>query len=210
MKKELRVWLGAILLCLGTATFAHANLIVNGGFEDNYTQLWDVKQSITGWTSISGPGLELHRGPGGEWSHGGAQHVELDSHDYTNTGISTNSAMQQNVATTSGQQYKLDFYYSPRPNVNSLSNTIEVLWNGTLLGSMTADGGVNTSWSLKSYTVTGTGGSDALVFQAAGTDDTLGGYIDDVSLNAVPVPPAFWLLGSGLIAGLVGLRRRKE
>jgi len=34
------------------------------------------------------------------------------------------------------------------------------------------------------------------------------GSIDNITVNAVPVPAAFWLFGSGLI-GLIGLARRK-
>ena len=51
-------------------------------------------------------------------------------------------------------------------------------------------------------------GMDALRFAATGIDDSLGGNIDNVSLNAVPVPAAAWLFGSAF--GVFGLAKRRK
>jgi hypothetical protein len=37
----------------------------------------------------------------------------------------------------------------------------------------------------------------------------MNGYITDVVTTVIPVPPALWLFGSGLL-GLVGIARRKK
>jgi len=47
-----------------------------------------------------------------------------------------------------------------------------------------------------------------LKFAATGTSDSLGGNIDYVQLNAVPVPAAAWLFASALC--LFGFARRNS
>jgi hypothetical protein len=54
----------------------------------------------------------------------------------------------------------------------------------------------------------------SLSFWATGTNGNVGDshakvWFDNVNLTTVPVPPAVWLLGSGLV-GLVGIGRRKK
>jgi hypothetical protein len=56
------------------------------------------------------------------------------------------------------------------------------------------------------FNVTGTG-NDMLEFTFKSYESE--GWLDDVSVSAVPVPGAIWLLGSGLI-GLFGLSRKKK
>ena len=46
-------------------------------------------------------------------------------------------------------------------------------------------------------------------FWANGTEDTFGGYLDDVRLSAVPVPAALPLFGAALL-GMGFLARRKK
>ena len=51
----------------------------------------------------------------------------------------------------------------------------------------------------------------AINFLAVGTSDSLGGYIDDVKLTAVPVPAAAYLFGSALLGMMgIGYRRNKK
>ncbi|MGD9950788.1 MAG: PEP-CTERM sorting domain-containing protein [Desulfobulbus sp.] len=193
-------------LVAGFASSASANLIVNGSFENPALskKSWHVYTSIDGWNADYGR-IEVQNNAAGS-PYDGAQFVELDSN--------YNSVMSQTLSTNSGQTYLLEFAYSPRPNVNYSSNIIDVFWNGTSLTSNTgisADGGKTTIWSLLNFTVTGTG-SDKLTFKALGISDSLGGYIDAVSLESVPVPePATMLLmGVGMFGIAGALRRRKN
>lgn len=57
------------------------------------------------------------------------------------------------------------------------------------------------------FNVIGTG-SDALKVAAYGTNDSLGGSLDNVSLTPTPIPAGIWLLASGL--GFLGFGRRQS
>ena len=152
-----------------------SELIVNGGFEDPdiATGSYGIfPGGITGWTVNSGA-IELQDNyPGLIGAIEGAQHLELDS-----TG---NSAIAQAVATTAGETYKVEFLYSPRNDVSADSNPVEVWWNGTLLDTIT---GTTAGWQLHQYSVSATGASTSLELRSAGTNDSLGGFIDAVSVK---------------------------
>ncbi|MES2580737.1 MAG: hypothetical protein V4552_09340 [Pseudomonadota bacterium] len=189
-----------LVVLLSAATTANANLIQNGSFEET-TQAngtWSVYNSINGWSTTNGAGIEIRNNVEGIASNG-VNFVELDSHN--------NSAMAQVITTSAGSLYELLFDYSPRVNQPATTNGISVFWNGTLLAEITGTGGVSNLWVTQQFFVTGTG-NDVLQFSATGTNDSFGGNIDYVQLNAVPVPAAAWLFASAL--GLFGFARRNS
>jgi hypothetical protein len=169
------------------------NLVVNGSFEDNTmsTKSWDVFQSLPGWKTASGEGIEIQENVAGAAADGIAK-VELDSHDFGSDRLGTNSGMYQDVQTDSGQSYKLTFQYSARPGVAAASNGIEVLWNGKVVDTLFADGvgKTNTNWNTYSYTVNGDSDLGRIEFRAVGTEDSLGGYVDNVRLQATTTETA--------------------
>ena len=84
-----------------------------------------------------------------------------------------------------------------------------MLWNGSRLTTLTGSGAglSDHAWRQFSFTVRGTG-SDQLRFAAAGTSDSLGGSLDNITLMAVPEPGSLALVLAAL--GAVGLAARRQ
>tara|TARA_R110001606_G_scaffold361754_3_gene514967 strand:+ start:29410 stop:30036 length:627 start_codon:yes stop_codon:yes gene_type:complete len=184
---------------------APVNLVQNGSFEaDAVASGTFIQQanSITNWTTDQGAFIEIRNNIVGQASDG-VNFVELDS--------TVNSNIYQTIATTAGQAYTLSFDYSPRIDQLSDTNGISALWNGSVISVpaiITGAGGVSNVWTTYVFTVIGTG-SDILAFSAEGISDSYGGGIDNVSVNAVPLPAAAFLFAPALL-GFMGLRRKAK
>ncbi len=176
--------------CEGNCVETGSDLILNGNFEtpivvDNGGQYQVYPNaSLTSWTVDAGPGLELQRTSVAGDPHGGVQLAELDS-----TG---SSAISQTIATTAGSKYRLHLWYSPRPGIPAGNNTIGLTVtanNATVLASDTLGaaqaGAGNTSWTEYIYEFTALDGSTKVTFTDQGASDSLGGYLDDVSMRLV-------------------------
>ncbi len=227
--------LGLTLLFLaGTAA---ANLIQTGGFETplvgdsgHPNWKWAVYENVGSWRLLSGQGIEIQtsgtvKDSSGSYvnAHGDNQYIELDSDkkrhvDYVSepgASAPTNSAMGQDIQLTVGT-YELSFWYRPRTDLDNDNGISFGLWDTDSLSILNsfgiADGknSVVTDWTQYThrFSIT-TDGSYTLAFAAVGLSNYRGGFLDDVQLNAVPIPGALWLLGSGLL-GLVGVRRRRK
>lgn len=148
------------------------------------------------WTAIVG-GIEVQYNNVAGAPLSGENLVELDAN--------FNSTMERLI---DAGDYNLSFYYSARPGIPSSSNGIDVLVNGLSIYNVTGAGTGSTNWMLNtvSFSLSAPG---SLRFAAIGTSDSLGGYIEDVSLAAVPEPAtwAMMLIGVGVVG--FGMRRRK-
>ena len=161
------------------------------------TGSYTILQSIEGWdASGSGDGIEVQNHAAGT-PFSESNLVELDSNN--------NSAMSRLI--TAGN-YTLSFYYSARPGIAEASNGIDVLINGNSIFNITGNGDSETNW-LQQVVKFNIADSAMLTFAAIGTSDSLGGYIDNVGLAAVPEAAtwAMMIAGFGLI-GAVSRRRQ--
>jgi hypothetical protein len=109
--------------------------------------------------------------------------------------------------TIASGSYTLSFYYSPRPGIPASSNGIDVLLNGLSIFNVTANGGGQTGW-VQQIVNFATPGTATLSFAALGTSDSLGGYIEDVRLSAVPEPATWAMMLGGF--GLLGAAARRR
>lgn len=190
------------------------NIFVNGGFETpavTDSALWDVfPAAITGWTiawrgdvptsfnSFTRPepgNLELHAGVLGA-SHGGSQYAELDSdwngHNPGPDGEPSSTVISQVIPTIQGATYAVDYWFAPRPNTAASTNKVEVRYNGTLLDTVgpAAGGGGNPVWQHRGpFNVVATSTAPAVIsFTDAGDADSLGSFIDDVTVLQTVCP----------------------
>jgi hypothetical protein len=218
-----------LALCVSAASAA---TVVNGSFEQDpgtkglngstFANLaapggasWDIFTALPGWTKGSvGAGIEIQTAETLTTinAQDGQHYVELDSNN--------NSSMQQTINFDSTGSYLLSFFYSPRDQ-NAASNVIDYSlfdalspFTTVLAGSVTGPGSVPLTavgtWTqiTAMFVITKTGDYN-LRFAAGGTNNSLGGFIDNVSIAAVPVPAAGFLL-FGALGGLAALRRRRK
>ncbi|WP_049630434.1 hypothetical protein [Cellvibrio sp. pealriver] len=182
------------------AASANANLIVNGGFEDNNvaTGNWAYfsSASVNGW---EGDNIEIWDHYGGVVAPEGNQHAELNAHPFDGSVFS----IYQNFATVIGQTYDVSFFYSARVNSNEQfhfsAGTLAALINDHVVGSWKQYTGsfvANSTLSTITFTTYDAG--------------TLGNFLDGVVVtakaNVIESSPLVMLM-----IGLVGLvlARRK-
>lgn len=154
------------------------NLVVNGSFEDTPVQADStaVYSRIKGWTQLSGAGFRVDRRSATiDQAADGSALVELDVYG-------KNATIYQNVDTITGQTYTLsvDFTNNGR---DQLSTEVDVFWEGQKVDRLTG-GGLN-RW--KNYQFQVEGGDrnvSTLAFRSVGQVDSVGGFIDNISVVA--------------------------
>lgn len=225
---------GAIALFALFAGGAQANLLTNGTFETPDATGGNVG-GAPGWTTFESVFTTANDGPNfAPVSHdaGGNQSILMFG-PFTGTGSA--SGAFQNVAGTAGTPYQLDAWVmnwvgDPFQNLgimqlnfldsggNSLGGaevTVDPFGTSDVDLSTIQDGADVSDWtqlSLLAVAPAGTAEVQAFLLHIQTADPCCAGgalYWDDVSLNAVPVPAAVWLFGSGLI-GLIGIARRRK
>lgn len=211
MKSFKGIQAGIFAAAMLSAAGANANLLSNGSFETpDINSGWGVYSSIDGWETAWGNGIEIQTSGTVVNAQDGDQYVELDSH-----GGNSNSAMVQEITgLTVGADYTLSFWYQPRTSQGAFNfndNGIDVYWGNPAeqIDSISNEFRVaDTDWTEYVYTLTATDENMILGFVADGLENTLGGFIDNVSLTSVPEPASIAMFGLGLAA--LGLSRRKE
>lgn len=222
MKNAFKTTLGALAIVAVSAVSGNAAVVLNGSFEQDAglaqdgqafstlvsgtgSNSWSVFSSLPGWTTVSGAGIEIQTKNTLSTIDpiAGDHYVELDSNN--------NSSMKQTIQFDSIGRYMLSFLYSPRDN-NTASNVIDYSianLSGSVSGPSSNPLTQVGSWTKITalFDITQIGAYD-LKFTANGTNNSLGGFIDDVSISAVPLPAGGVLLLTAF-AGFAALRRRK-
>jgi hypothetical protein len=185
------------------------NLLTNGSFEEPvFGSSVNYPSTIPGWTTAPET-FEVWnqlQGPGAD----GNQYLELD--------VNSCTTVSQTFATSTDNFYRVSLAFAARAGVQD--NRIEVLWNGNVIGTASADGSAvsgNVQWTRHAYAVQqGAAGSSTLSIRNVDACDGLGSLIDDVSVVVAAPPasiPALGPFGIALLAGgcvlLARLRRRR-
>ena len=190
----------ALFLSFATLSLRASNIVVNGSFEDPALPngSWSLFTSIPGWSLASGPYIEVQNHVAGD-PYDGNQFVELDS--------TAESAIFQDLPTIAGAEYYLSFAFSARPGVPV--NIMGVSWNGLPVTTLSADGSAlaDTNWNVYSFTVAATSSSTRLQFSGLGPSDSLGEYVDAVSVQTTPEPSSIMLCFGGLLFAAARYRK---
>lgn len=190
--------LGLLPLTLAPKPAEAANLVANFSFEEPNIRpgSYQFLPSIPGWSLLPGSRgtIEVQNNVAGS-AFDGAQFVELDSRAV--------SGIFQDLATEIGKTYQLEFAFSARPGV--AQNLLNIKLGGNLVDSLSASGvGLsNTSWQLYKYSFVATSTITRLSFDNFGEfSNSLGTYIDAISVTAARVPEPASMLGILTLAGL--------
>jgi hypothetical protein len=182
------------------------NLVINGSFESPevtdptqwdifpsgysgliWTVEWrsDIPASYEGWNRPAPALQELHEGVLGP-AQEGDQYTELDSDWNGHSGSLNNepasTKIYQDIPTIPGLTYNIKYYFSPRPSTTSANNVLEFSWDGVVKDTVSAAGGGTIIWVPKTYSFVATGNTTRIQFIDMGTADSLGTFLDNVSV----------------------------
>lgn len=164
-----------------TGPTAGGNLLTNGGFEAPAlgNGAWNVFPSIPGWRTTAGPGVEVQAGAAGAPAEG-RQLAELDSN--------APSAIAQDVNTSPRQRYEIRLSFAARGGTARGTNRLAIVWEGQVIARVDADGmgSDQPRWVTVSYFVTARGRQATLELRDEGAADSLGTYVDNVSVTPAP------------------------
>lgn len=193
MKYSISAAVTSLALLVGDPAPTHAgNIVVNGGFETGDFSYWNVNDPSFGTfvSSASPPYIP----------HTGDYFAALGASGLLGT-------LSQDVNTTSGQTYVLDYFLASDGNT---PNEFKVVWNGaTIFDQVNIPAQDYTEYT---FLVTATGESTNLTFYERNDNGFLS--LDDVSANVVPAtavaePTSLTLFGIGIASAACCSSRRR-
>ena len=173
----------------GNFEYLNVAAIDNASFEEGIVFFLEDNRTLANppdWTvdaDFGASAVEIVRGGqhGAIAAADGGNVLELDVEV---DGVVSNAAVYQDVATEAGQRYSLSLDYSPQDIAQgSETNSVEVWWNDRKVGTLSAD---STGWTTHTFTVEGAAQTDRtrLELRGAGAADGIGGWVDNLSLEA--------------------------
>jgi hypothetical protein len=175
-------------------------ILANGSFETYGGTGFNsnLGSGLQGWTIGNGGGIDIVLATGvplGYWQPADGN-VSLSLNWYFEEAIS------QTVSTTPAMGYHLSFFMAAEIYGGPPTRTMDVRWNGALLGSpafaYTGQTPGNMGWTQFGYDVVGTG-SDTLTFVST-TSGAYGPALDGVALVAIPEPSNLALVAVSCLA----------
>ncbi len=224
MKKQLAYVVATGLAAVVWSAGAAANLVTNGSFETLvgsqtlssvfYEQLAPGSSRISGWTvsGDAGKSLDIVRegtaANTSDWAWDpSANAAGADGNEYAidMAGNPGPAELSQSISTSNGQQYLVSFWTSS--NGGPRTGALSVYWDNSLQIDK-LDTTTQGTWINTRFTVLGTGASMTLKF-AGLLGGSAGALLDNVSVTAVPLPPAAILFGSVLFGFATMARKRR-
>ncbi|HZU35062.1 MAG TPA: DUF642 domain-containing protein, partial [Gemmataceae bacterium] len=161
------------------------NLAVNGSFElpANDPGTSQTYASIPGWFLASGPNFDVQNNTYGPAADGN-QWLELGDA----AGL---RSVYQDIPTVAGQTYQVSFWFSPTPGTPQSANDMAVMWNGSQVANVSADGTTltTTGWQQYVYTLKATGPTTRLEFVGKGSVNGAVPTFGNTELDGVNVVP---------------------
>ena len=192
--KAIRSVLVSTAVGLALVSTSNASLLVNGTFEDpvqqnNGSQFLPTGTTIPGWTVVGNGTVNVDQtfSPTPFWPGNGSQFMDL-------TGNSGNAGVQSDAfATVIGQTYEISFdsyngslVYPGAPQY--LGDAFSVQATGGSLVIFTGAQNASLNTVVLHYLFTATSTSSSVTFMDLSGYDSNAGWIDNVSLSAVPEP----------------------
>lgn len=209
-----RLFLVAVISLIVVApSLSHANLVANGSFETGFGNwagpVW-APSSFAGWT-ITGGSVDVSYAPSGNWWKAPDGDFSLDMN-----GSSVGAIRSDAFTTVPGQTYQVRFAMAGNPSGQyNQTMTMDVSVNGGspvtfshLVTEPVYSYGMPLSWEEKGFTFVADSASTSLTFASTYYGSIYQGpTLDNVRVDAVPLPPSLLLFAPGLL-GLMGLRRK--